>query len=978
MTRVLPRALAAVSAAALALMTLPVAQAQIVPQPPARVPVSTAVGCDPLDASACLLPFPNNLFTTPDPGTDTGLRLNFLPTSMPRNGTDLTTGGEGKPVDPTEWNRNDGFSPGSMVMTYVPGIDLHQTWGTQDRAHSEVGPNVPGYFDHRDHIADIGLYTDPDAPMVIINAETGERHPFWSELDTHPQAVDSERQVLILRPAVNFEEGARYIVALRDLKDSAGATIPAGAEFQSYRDGTYTDHLLNGTRQAYYDTAIFPALADAGIARDDLYLAWDFTVASERNLAERALHIRDDAFAKLGDTDLADRLVPEESSSPEFVIDGTSTRTDNWTDSRGRSHSMPLRVVRGRVTVPNYLDRIQQTEATVRAPSAPDVPAPGSRFFHSDLDGLPDQNPAIPTVKVPFVCEVPLNGEENIPGLYGHGLLGTRDQVGDFRSPRRDGNFFGCGVDWWGMATGDIPTVALILADLSNFPSLADRAQQGFLNFMFVGRAAVHPEGFASDAAFQQDGQSLIKTADENGTYLVYDGNSQGGIMGGALMALSPDIHRGILGVPAMNYSTLLNRSVDWEPLYGQAYYAAYQDPIERQVGFSLIQMLWDRGEANGFAHHMTDDPYENTPSHEVMLQVAYSDHQVSNHAAEVEARTIGAPVMTPGLPDGRHWEMDPYFSETATYPYKGSALVYWDSGNAPPPNGNVPPTHDPIPGDNSNGDPHGHPRSEPAASWQEAEFLLSGWMIDVCEGGDYLTDNHPSNGGTPSCREPDRAAGSGPVVDPTPTPTPSVTPSESPTPTPTETSPAATTTELTDASAETGQYSDASTFEARVTDEAGNGLAGRPVTFELTGPDGSETFEAQTDGDGVARITEVMDSTPGSYVVTARFAGDESFAPSADLASYVLEREDTTATLAVTGKGSKQTLTATLSDGDSRDAIAGRTVEFFADGESIGIGTTDGAGRAQLAVPPRHRGSQGFEVRFAGDTYYLPSEASA
>ena len=41
---------------------------------------------------------------------------------------------------------------------------------------------------------------------------------------------------------------------------------------------------------------LFTTLAAAGIARDDLYLAWDFTVASERNLTERLLFIRDDAL----------------------------------------------------------------------------------------------------------------------------------------------------------------------------------------------------------------------------------------------------------------------------------------------------------------------------------------------------------------------------------------------------------------------------------------------------------------------------------------------------------------------------------------------------------------------------------------------------------------------------------------------------------------------------------------------------------
>ena len=45
---------------------------------------------------------------------------------------------------------------------------------------------------------------------------------------------------------------------------------------------------------------------------------------------------------------------------------------------------------------------------------------------------------------------------------------------------------------------------------------------------------------------------------------LFYDGNSQGGIIGGALIAVEPDLDRGVLGVPGMNYSTLLTRSTDF------------------------------------------------------------------------------------------------------------------------------------------------------------------------------------------------------------------------------------------------------------------------------------------------------------------------------------------------------------------------------------------------------------------------------
>lgn len=717
-----------------------------IPTPnPDVVPAQSAAGCDPIDPALCLLPFPNDFFTVADASTATGRRVNLLPTAMPRNGTDATTGelgGEGKPIDPTEWNRNDGFSPGSMVITRVAGIDLHRTWETEDRAHSTVGLNQVGYFDHRDQITDIGLSLDPEAPMVIINARTGERHPFWSELDQHPQTTD-DRRALILRPARNFDEGERYIVALRNLKDAAGNKIEAGSAFKAYRDGTATD-----ARAAQMES-IFDTLDDkADIGRHNLYLAWDFTVASERNLAERALHIRDDAFGRiLGDTNLSDLVV--QGDAPAFTVDSVTERTDSWKDSLGEAHTQKLRRIEGRVEVPNYLDRIQQTEGHVSGgQQLPyDAPAPGSRFLYLPGDDLPDQNPVEPTVQVPYMCDVPTEEGPTYGTLYGHGLLGDRGQVGDVKWPRRFG-FNGCAVDWWGMSTTDLPTVVSIIADMSNMPSLADRAQQGFLNFMVVGRAMVHPAGFASDPAFKAaDGSPLLAVDNGQGTKLFYDGNSQGGIMGGSLVALSPDISRGILGVTGMNYSTLLQRSVDWEDLYAIPFYATYQDPLEQQVAFTLMQMLWDRGEANGYAAHMTTDPYANTPAHEVMLQVAFGDHQVTNHAAEVEARTIGAPIMQPGLPDGQHWERESYFADTAEYPYQGSALVYWDSGNATPPNGNLPANHA--------GDPHGHPRSEPAAGWQEAQFLLTGWMVDVCGGNAYITQRHPLNGGAPSCHEP-------------------------------------------------------------------------------------------------------------------------------------------------------------------------------------------------------------------------------
>ena len=81
--------------------------APVIGGPPVPAPVGEAAGvCDPIDPAHCLLPFPNDHFTVADPTTDTGRRVALSPLALPTNAA-------GKPWDPTEWNRNDGFSPGS-------------------------------------------------------------------------------------------------------------------------------------------------------------------------------------------------------------------------------------------------------------------------------------------------------------------------------------------------------------------------------------------------------------------------------------------------------------------------------------------------------------------------------------------------------------------------------------------------------------------------------------------------------------------------------------------------------------------------------------------------------------------------------------------------------------------------------------------------------------------------------------------------
>ena len=76
---------------------------------------------------------------------------------------------------------------------------------------------------------------------------------------------------------------------------------------------------------------------------------------------------------------------------------------------------------------------------------------------------------------------------------------------------------------------------------------------------LFLGRAMVAADGFRARPG-------VVAGAFDASQRLFYDGNSQGGIEGGALTAIAPDFDRAVLGVPGMNYSTLLQRSVDFAP----------------------------------------------------------------------------------------------------------------------------------------------------------------------------------------------------------------------------------------------------------------------------------------------------------------------------------------------------------------------------------------------------------------------------
>ncbi len=186
---------------------------------PVGVDVADADKCDPIapiDSGECLFPYPNNYFTKPDASMRTGLRLDLKPTATPQNN-------KGVNVNPSEINTSDGFSPGAAAVIHIPGMDT-------PAAFAKTNP-VP--------ITRMGDYSKANAPIVVIDADTGKRQLIWTELDsnaTSPAGTD-----LLIHWGKNLLEGHRYIVAMRDLKDASGKTLDAPEGFRLYRDKIPTD-----------------------------------------------------------------------------------------------------------------------------------------------------------------------------------------------------------------------------------------------------------------------------------------------------------------------------------------------------------------------------------------------------------------------------------------------------------------------------------------------------------------------------------------------------------------------------------------------------------------------------------------------------------------------------------------------------------------------------------------------------------------
>lgn len=675
--------------------------------------------CEVLNELDCMLPYPSSRFEAPA-DTPTGLRLEF-PEGLTPSIYNFDKG-QVAPLDPAPYRALDGFSPAVPVLMHFPGL--------VDPVQSNASRLLPSTRSY-----DLTSLM-PNSPTLLIEADTGEQVIHFIEVDT--RAVDSSGdplpdQLLFLRPAEHLKHGKRYIVAMRHLVHPDGTPVVAEPAFAALRDGTPTT--INGIESRRPQFAqIFSDLRRAGLSDQDLselVLAFDFTVASQDNTTGEMLSMRDQSYAWLA-----------AQSTPTFAVDTANSQEFDCT-TQGQ---FLWRRVRGTFQVPLFLS------------SDPAANPATIGFLQLDSNGVPQSQG---TENAPFTILIPCSaqatgGEPVRPVLIGHGLGQTGDSILDLIVNQAGeavlgstsfNNLLGA-TDWEGLASQDFDNIlqlkgflGSIFRDFDNFRALPDRLRQAQANTLILARM-MRQGSFNSSSWFQRTDNSGVFPGPSEPEF--YWGVSLGGIMGLFVASQTPDIERFNIDVGSSNFSMLLSRSTDFEPLEQQLFAIFQPDILPQELLLAMIGELWTRGEPAGYVAHVTGlnpdaPPLPGSIPKKIMLTLARFDHQVSNQASEIAARTMHLPSLIGSAEPGKPLIPD------LPGPLDSAVIVY-------DPGGLVPGVDDPeIPplGPNfvqvDQCDPHAATLTIPAQLDQLAGFLKpDGQLVNLCDG---LCDGHDSHG---------------------------------------------------------------------------------------------------------------------------------------------------------------------------------------------------------------------------------------
>jgi hypothetical protein len=612
--------------------------------------------CENLLPGQCLLPFPSDRFRDVS-----GERPSLV------FGDALPMTGGGVRMSDDYFHSVDGYGVATPIMIQWEGATL---------------TGLPEVYHPEQSVLE-------DALTVMLDTTTGDLIGHWAEWDYLTE--DQDDPMLVLRPAEPLPAGHRVVVAFRGVQDETGALLPAPDGFAALRDRTASTVVGIHDRRSHFDADVFPALAAVGWARDDLQLAWDFTVATDEDAVSDLRTVRDRLLEAMGD------------EGPAYTIDSIQEDPDPNIAVMATGHIM----------VPSFLTEPDDN---------------GLRILVRDADGLPVAGAEEPQE---FTLQIPHSVWEGDGSAgvmqYGHGFVGSKSEArnGWLREMANRHEFIILATNLQGM---DENTFGVWLSALPEdpgwFPWFSEEPMQGIANQLALQRMMKSTFLAEADALLARDGEPVYDPDN-----IWYYGNSQGGTMGTLMMTLSTDVERGVLGVPGAAYPFLLHRSTDFTDL-SFVFTGLFNDSMGASILLGLLGTGFNRLDPLNFAPHIVDDPFAGTPAHQVLLHVAKEDSQVQNQVSFLLGRAVGAKLVTPAVRSV--WGL-----EESSYPYTGGAsLVEYDFG--------IPDDVTPMDPPPAETDTHGWLRKLEDGQDQMAVFFKTGELVDVCGGEGCFFDGEP------------------------------------------------------------------------------------------------------------------------------------------------------------------------------------------------------------------------------------------
>jgi hypothetical protein len=554
---------------------------------PDPVELTIAEGCNPLAFEEdCFFPFPSDFFL--QEGGD-----------LPSGHTVAITGAaqvfntEGSLIDMTAVYPSDGFSHHPIINAYFtdePDNDQFLGW-LEDPAPS----------------------TEPDYVTLLLDTETSEFVPHFSELDARPGARD--RHALYIRPLVRLENERRYVVAIQGIVNGAGETITAPSGFVQLRDGVPTTADSLEALRERYESEVFGPLETMGVDRGNLTLAWDFTTQSLENVT-------------------TDMLRSRELALDAFALNNPSVQVDEVLEGSGEGGLGDLSDLVAR-----------QINGTIEVPLVVDSDRPGAVLLR-DNDGVVR---TAGTARARFSLMIPhsvLDLDDPQPTRvvqFGHGFFGGLEEaMGSVQAEAAsEGGWIVAAVDWWGMSSPDLgPVAEMISSDPTHTFDFTDRLHQGMVNFMALSRAI--QTTMQDVPELQEDGVSLLSDSE-----LYFYGISQGHILGGTFFALSPDIDRAVMSVGGASFTLMMSRAAPFGQFLAILSFGI-ADELDVQKFIAMSPFAMDRIDPMTYVPLTFDSPIDPASDKRILMNVGIGDSTVPNVANYLHARALGLPALVP------------------------------------------------------------------------------------------------------------------------------------------------------------------------------------------------------------------------------------------------------------------------------------------------------------------------------------------